>query len=981
MKNHRVSRFIVALLVLQSLFCFSIVPAMAEQSAASQPKQTAESNNSLFGLNSGFLGGLLNIFSSPQSNVAPADEENALWTETDKEGLRSAEIQARRQIFPVEYRVLRLDENALRGLLAATPHERAISLKDSLGEISLPLPAGGFGRFRIVEAPIMEDALAAQFPENKSYAGQGIDDPTATARFGLNPSGFHAQILSASGAAYVDTYMKGDTSLYIAYDKRDLPRGDKLFECLVKGAAEKFENDAPSAIALSHGTTLRTYRLALAATGEYTQFNGGTVAGARDAIDRTMTRVNGLYNRYFAVQMNLVANNNLLIYTDANTDPYTNSNGNTMLGQNQTNVDAVIGSSNYDIGHVFSTGGGGIATLRSPCNSSTKARGVTGASSPFGDPFDVDFVAHEIGHQFGGNHTFNALHAQGSGSNCHSGTRVPEATVEPGSGSTIQAYAGICPPADLQPNTDPYFHNFSLGEMTAFMTNASTGDSCAARSATNNNVPTVSGGSDYTIPPNTPFTLTATGSDADGDTLTYTWEQMNSNPLFRSRLPNTNASRTFPSMQYTLDNANQPPATYPCNFGGTMTNCMVGETLPGTSGTMVFKVTAYDNRAAAGAFADDTVSITVAGSPFRVTSPNTAGVSWDEGSQQTVTWDVGGGASAENVKISLSADGGQTFPFVLAPETQNDGSQSIFVPNVGPTGTTQARIKVEAVGNVFFDVSDQNFTIVEFPVYTVSGRITMPSGGLENITVQLDRGGLEPRTTKTNANGDYVFNFVPANANYTITPSSQQHVFGPAIHTTGILTANVTRDFIARTGRTYTWTQLTQVIAIQEGNPQQIQRNNHWNNFYNWSPYGIPGADDRIIVNDTPRIYQPPGGLDPITYNPQGLSLNGVAYSINGFSLDGNSITGGILTLGGDIPGSSQMKHGLLDLVLNVNAGATFDWNGGTFHSAATVAQNGFFLVTGTGERTIGRDGVVINNAGEMLWSGSPTITMLPNLL
>jgi hypothetical protein len=1000
MKIHKASRIIVALLVLQSLFYFSIVPAMAEQSAASEPKQTVELNNSIIGLGSGFLSGLLNFFNSPSPNSVSANEQNPLWTETNKEALQTDEIQARGQSFPTEYRVLRLNENALRGLLAAAPHENAISAKDSPSEINLPLPEGGYGRFRIVEAPILSDESAAQFPDFRSYLGQGIDDPTATLRFSVTPRGFHAQVLAADRSFNIERVapeLGGD--LYINYDLSKQTHGDaEPFACEVVNDSKKktpFDEfvvdrkfDEPGR---SGGAIRYSFRFAVAATGEYTAFyrqTGDTDAQAQQrafqVIFNTVGRINGLLERELSVRLVLVTNTNV-IYTDGTTDPYTDSNTNAMLAENQTNLDSVIGNNAYDLGHVFAFGGGGVAQFNAPCNSATKGQGVSGrAFLNNTDPFRDTLYAHEIGHQFGANHTFNAA----TGACGNAGQRTAATAFEVGSGSTIMGYPGTCSPSNLQGDRDSYYHVASLNQMDAFIKASSGGSSCAAQTNIGNSIPVVNAGSDFQIPRNTPFTLTGAATDADNDALTYIWEQYDNGttqatmPLFRSRLPSTNLSRSFPDTQYTLSGGNIPPATIACaNLpvgSPPQNNCIAGETLPTVDRTMKFRFTARDNRAAGGASDDDEIQITVSGAPFSVTSPNTSSVSWNEGSQQTVTWDVGGGSVAADVKISLSTDGGQTFPFVLLNSTTNDGAAQIIVPDVGASGSTQARIKVEAVGNVFFDVSDQNFTIVESPVYTVSGRITMPGGGLENITVQLDRGGLEPRTTRTDANGDYIFNFVPANANYTITPSSQQHVFGPAIHTTGILTANVTRDFIARTGRTYTWTQLTQVIAIQEGNPQQIQRNNHWNNFYNWSPYGIPGADDRIIVNDTPRIYQPPGGLDPITYNPQGLSLNGVAYSINGFSLDGNSITGGILTLGGDIPGSSQMKHGLLDLVLNVNAGATFDWNGGTFHSAATVAQNGFFLVTGTGERTIGRDGVVINNAGEMLWSGSPTITMLP---
>lgn len=669
---------------------------------------------------------------------------DGLWSEVaDGTALRASPVSPRATL-PREYRTLRLDEAALDRLLAFVPHESGTRAADSPALIELPLPDGRFETFRIVESPVMAPELAARYPHLRTWMGQGVDDPSASVRFDVGPKGFHAQILSWRGTMLIDPLAPGDRQHVIAYHKRDAQAQGPRPRCLLTG--DELAPDLPDfskrgkAVNLASGSTLRTHRLAMATTGEYTQFHGGTVADGLAAIVTTMNRVNGIYEREVAVRMQLIADNDRIIYTDGASDPYTNNDGFAMLGQNQSNLDAVIGSANYDIGHVVSTGGGGVASLGSVCSTNNKARGVTGQGSPIGDVFDVDYVAHEIGHQYAGRHTFN-----GGGGNCSGGNRSAGAAYEPGSGLTIQAYAGICGGDNLQPNSEDYFHRISLNEIIGFTTTGG-GASCGSTSATGNTPPSVSTAAAFTIPQLTPFQLQASGNDTNGDALTYLWEQFDlgarnatgvlvddgSRPLFRSFTPTPESSRVFPSLRYILANANDVPNTAPLP-GTSSPSFFTGERLPSTNRALNFRVTVRDNRAGGGGTNEalTTLTVTTAAGPFRITAPNTA-TTLTAGQPITVTWDVANTdlapVSTSQVRVALSYDGGLSFPVVSGPVPNNGSHSFTLPPNLG---TTRARVRVAAENNVFFDINDADFTIAgpnSPPTITVTGDISTRQG-------------------------------------------------------------------------------------------------------------------------------------------------------------------------------------------------------------------------------------------------------------
>ncbi len=633
---------------------------------------------------------------------------------------------AKRVIKPQRYNLVSANTQQLKDFLWSLPSESELSNRSEAPIIELPMPDGQLAKFRVWESSIQEPGLEAKFPEIKTFSGQGIDDPYATIRMDYNPYfGFHAQVLSINGRIYIDPYARGNTKYYMSYFHADNLRST-FFSCTTSAdPVEQLEGPAAKLLAgPCRGTNLYTYRLAVACTGEYAQAVGGTTAPAlHAAIVTTVNRVSGVYEKEIAVKLILIANNNFIEFLDPTTDPFNgNNSAGTLINESQNVITTNIGTANFDIGHTFSTGGGGLAGLGVVCNPTQKARGITGSPSPVGDGYDIDYVAHEMGHQFGGHHTFNS-----TTSSC-SGNGTASTAYEVGSGTTIQAYAGICGSDNIQPNSDPYFHAISFDEISTFLENG--GSFCRTVVPTGNTLPVIltMDNNGVTIPKGTPFTLTGTASDADGDALTYNWEQWDlgsfgswnsganstTAPLFKSRIPKSTGSRTFPDIAVIL-------AGYPASPSATMAG-LKGETLPQVARSMKFKFTVRDNRAGGsgvvsggdGCQAGFTgiFQINVANTgPFTVSIPN-GGESYPGGTMQNITWNVAGTNAAPintaNVKISLSTDGGLTYPTVLSASTPNDGTELLALPSVL---TNTARVKVEAVGNVYFDISNANFSI------------------------------------------------------------------------------------------------------------------------------------------------------------------------------------------------------------------------------------------------------------------------------
>jgi hypothetical protein len=576
-----------------------------------------------------------------------------------------------------------------------------------------------------VEASNFEPELQAKFPEIRAFSGKGITDKYATIKLSYSPQGIQTMVFrTEKDDEFMEPY-SADHQVYAVFrSQRD--KGKLPWSCTTeeKQLAVNIDNQlkyTTLSVGSSSGT-LKTMRLAQSCNAEYSNYFGATSASQVSlvlaAFNATLTRCNGVYEKDLALHLNLIPNTTDVIYYNPSTDPYSTrlSTWNKSL---QTTLTNVIGEANYDIGHMFgaSGGGGNAGCIGCVCVNGSKGSGITSPADgvPMGDNFDIDYVVHEVGHQLGANHTFS-MSLEGTGQN-----------KEVGSGITIMGYAGITA-QDVAPHSIDIFHETSIAQIQGNLA----GKTCPVTTniTANNVAPVIGAVSNYTIPISTPFALSASASDANGDALTYCWEQNDNSttsgtgsvaspskttgPNWLSFSPTTTSTRLFPKLSTILAGAN---VTGPLPGGDAGANI---EALSSVARTLNFRLTVRDNHAysssapiAVGqtAFTDVVVTVANTGGAFAVTAPNT-NVTWAGGSSQTVTWSVNGTAGSpincQQVNILLSTDGGNTFPTVLASATANDGSEVITVP--ATNGTTN-RIKVESVGNIFFDISNTNFTI------------------------------------------------------------------------------------------------------------------------------------------------------------------------------------------------------------------------------------------------------------------------------
>jgi len=716
-----------------------------------------------------------------------------------------------RQSFPTEFKLFNLNIEPLRRELFSIVDSR--SAVDSK-IISVPNADGGIERYEVFEASNFEPELQAQFPEIRAFSGRGITDKYASLKLSISPEGIQGTVFrTASGfhqtggeTEIIEPY-SADRTIYAVF-RSVRKRGELPWACSTeeKSLFSDWKSTINKAeVPLSNEGTIRTMRLAQSCNGEYSNYFGATnssqVALVLAGYNGTLTRSNGVYEKDLGVHLDLIPETTRIIFYDPATDPYTTlSNWNNEL--RGAIIAASIKTEMYDIGHMFgaSGGGGNAGCIGCVCSTGAgnpghaKGRGITSPADgiPQGDNFDIDFVVHEVGHQIGANHTFS-----------YGQIPYPEnlgQDKEIGSGITIMGYAGITQ-VDVAPHSIDIFHETSIGQVQANLPTRPC-PTTGIITMTANTKPVVAPVSNYTIPHTTPFALTGSATDPEGDPITYNWEQNDSalNTGVTLAASNANPAKLIGPNWLSFPSTSSPTKLFPrlsTILAGQFTTPvhpggdpqMLIESLSSVTRDLNFRLTVRDNRPyVAGStiaqtqFTDMTVSVTDLAGPFKVTQPD-SNVSWGAGTTQTVTWLVANTnltpVSTANVNIRLSTDGGVSFPTVLAANTPNDGTQTVTMPNAN---TTTARVLIEGVGNIFFDVSDTNFTILA-PTSAnadIGGRITNSAGyGISKVVVSLTAQDGTVRIAMTNPFGYYTFTQVEIGETYIVSPAHKRYAFSP----------------------------------------------------------------------------------------------------------------------------------------------------------------------------------------------------------
>lgn len=662
---------------------------------------------------------------------------------------------------PTEFAVATVDEVALQALLSSAPPELSRNPASSPATMSLPLPDENFALFDIASTEMMEAALAAQFPQLHTYRFDSVDEPTVSGHLTTGLSKLYATGQSVDGLLRIDPVMSRIGLVYVVYYDRHRTDGLNDFEHVLDEQTDSstpppaiprasmdvlqdltFEkamwqqvgvNLAAKAVT---GDTLRTFLFTATTTGEFYQAND-TGNGDIDVLLSLLQRinaVNAVMEPELSVRLILAANTLSVLFNNPATDGI--NDGDTPCNLREANrliAVANLNEADYDVGFLFSTGSSGGCAWYVVCEDASngfpahdKARGA-GHFGANGTGMGTGLVLHETGHQLGAKHTYSGQAAGCNAPNFDGDDATLPSAFAPGSGTTIMSYFSSCGSdnVDITTNTNgQYYHAMSFEQIVDNITTGN-GALCGGSLNTGNNAPTVDAGADYTIPRQTPFTLTGSSNDPDGDALSYIWEQIDLattqrsidtddgvGPIIRSIPPRNTPSRTIPDIRDLLDNSSQP-------MNGVN---KAGELVPQVNRTVNMRLTARDGLAGGGGVNSDDMAIAVSGAPFFITSPNSGPIL--AGCTVPVTWQVGGGNIAANVDIFYSTTGGlagngidESFPDVIALGTPNDGEYPMPVPCGNTSG---GRIKVMASDNIFFDVNNNDLSVSnELPVSTV----------------------------------------------------------------------------------------------------------------------------------------------------------------------------------------------------------------------------------------------------------------------
>ncbi len=635
-----------------------------------------------------------------------ASPTHSYWHDLDNQLLKNSKNTISSESTPIHSRKLRLDSTLLKETLLMggdLQSKSSVSTKPKI-TIDLPLPSGGFQRVSVSEYSVLSPELETRYPNIKTWRLQGIDDKRVSGQLDITPSGFHGMLMMPDGdIVYVDPENDGTENIYLSLSKNENQDQPKVaFSCNVLNANSSTrtsinnKNELSRKIALQPAPNLITYRLAIAGTAEYSRRNGGSALSAYAAVVTTINRVNALFRRDIGISLQLVSDESLM-YLDAVTDPYTSGNIFSLLSENRTNMDALIGSENYDVGHVFDASSiGGAAFLASACEEGGKAGGASGLSNPMGDVFSLKYVAHEIAHQLGATHSFNSTVGA-----CGGGNRTAGLAVEPGSGSSIMSYAGLCGSDNLQSGSNAVFHWKSIEQIYLY-TRTLRGSNCGIRSASGTENPVANSGGNLQIPVKTPFLLSGTATGGSS----YSWDQTDSgsvtaldvdsgnNALIRQKFPDQ-ADRYIPRLSDL--------------FGASHTR---GEKLPQMSRDLNFAFVVRNGGGGVGV-SFKKVSVTDTGTQFKVLSQSTT-QNLVKGQSIDVVWEVAQTNEAPIncavVDINLLQMNGEKN--ILIKDTENDGTEQVTIPSNSPL-INDARIMVSCNVQSFFQLSTGKISVNE----------------------------------------------------------------------------------------------------------------------------------------------------------------------------------------------------------------------------------------------------------------------------